>query len=199
MAPEGRAGAASRVAYPGDVRFRLSEWDVPMPDALVAYWTAWNEPDLEQIPSHLVVAVTDDVEWNDPRDSFVGIDELEQAIRRLRTSKPEYAFVIASEIDCHHDRLRYRWDMVRNGRILMEGLDVVDLIGIRRRACIARVDGFFGHPTPIDDGESGVPHRTSTLSRHCLDRARSATALRSASTGSRRAARSPGRGRPADR
>ena len=131
-----------------------------MPDALVAYWTAWNECDLERIRSHLVVAVTDDVEWNDPRDSFVGIDELEQAIRRLRTSKPEYAFVIASEIDCHHDRLRYRWDMVRNGRILMEGLDVVTLqssSGDPSSGRIARVDGFFGHPTPIDDGESGVP------------------------------------------
>ena len=131
-----------------------------MPDALVAYWTAWNECDLEQIRSHLVVAVTDDVEWNDPRDSFAGIDELEQAIRRLRTSKPEYAFVIASEIDCHHHRLRYRWDMVRNGRILMEGLDVVTLESSSRDPSsgrIARVDGFFGHPTPIKDGESGVP------------------------------------------
>jgi hypothetical protein len=126
-----------------------------MPDALVAYWTAWNEPDVEQIPSHLVTAVTEDVEWNDPRDSFVGIDELEQAMRRLRTSKPEYAFVIASEIDCHHDRLRYRWDMVRNGRTLMEGLDVVTLEP--KSGLIARVDGFFGHPTPIDHDNSGVP------------------------------------------
>jgi hypothetical protein len=126
-----------------------------MPDALIAYWTAWNEPDVERIPSHLVAAVTDDVEWNDPRDSFVGIDELEQAMRRLRTSKPEYAFVISSEIDCHHDRLRYRWDMVRNGRTLMEGLDVVTLEP--KSGLIARVDGFFGHPTPIDTGVSGVP------------------------------------------
>jgi hypothetical protein len=126
-----------------------------MPDALVAYWTAWNEPDVERIKSHLVLAVTEDVEWNDPRDSFVGIDELEQAMQRLRTSKPEYAFVIASEIDCHHDRLRYRWDMVRNGRTLMEGLDVVTLEPTS--GLIARVDGFFGHPTPIGNGASGVP------------------------------------------
>jgi hypothetical protein len=126
-----------------------------MPDALVAYWTAWNEPVLEQIRPHLLSAVTSDVEWNDPRDSFVGIDELEQAMRRLRTSKPDYAFVIASEIDHHHHRLRYRWDMMRNGRTLMEGLDVVTLD--RSSGLIARVDGFFGHPTPIDDGKSGVP------------------------------------------
>jgi hypothetical protein len=126
-----------------------------MPDVLVAYWTAWNEADVTRIPHHLVGAVTDNVEWSDPRDSFVGISELEQAILRLRTSKPDYAFVIASEIDAHHDRLRYRWDMVRHGRTLMEGLDVVTLEP--RSGLIARVDGFFGHPTPITDSESGVP------------------------------------------
>src|ERR1043166_9159550 len=109
------------------MRFRLAEWDVPMPDALVAYWTAWNSAELDSIRELLERAVTADVEWNDPRDSFVGIDELEGAVRRLRTSKPGYEFTIVSELDCHHQRLRYRWDMGRKGRTLMEGLAVVTL------------------------------------------------------------------------
>ena len=146
---------ASRFAYVEGVRYRLREWDVPMPDALQAYWTAWNEPDLERVPHHLARAVTHDVEWNDPRDSFVKIGELEQAVRRLRTGKPDYVFTIASEIDHHHNRLRYRWDMCRGSRVLMEGLDVVTLDPAS--GLINRVDGFFGHPTPIDDGDSGVP------------------------------------------
>lgn len=131
-----------------------------MPDALVSYWTAWNESDLARIREHLDRAVTDGVEWNDPRDSFVGIDELEAAIRRLRTNKPDYRFVIASEIDHHHDRLRYRWDMARNGRTLMEGLDIVTIEP--SSGLIARVDGFFGHPTPIDAADSGVPEALRT-------------------------------------
>jgi hypothetical protein len=45
--------------------------------------------------------------------------------------------------------------MVRNGRTLMEGLDIVTLEPSSGR--IARVDGFFGHPTPIAEGSSGVP------------------------------------------
>ena len=92
--------------------------------------------------------------------SFVGIDELEAAIRRLRTSKPDYWFVIVSEIDSHHDRLRYRWDMIRNGRTLMEGLDVVTLDP--NSGLIARVDGFFGDPTPIGADRSGVPRSLRT-------------------------------------
>jgi hypothetical protein len=139
----------------GRVRFRLREWDVPMPAALVAYWSAWNETDLDRVRGHLSAAVTDDVEWNDPRDSLVGIVELEAAIRKFRTSKPHYRFVIMSEIDQHHHRLRYRWDMVRNGRALMEGLDVVTLEPLS--GLISRVDGFFGDPTPIDPVDSGVP------------------------------------------
>lgn len=126
-----------------------------MPDPLVSYWTAWNETDLERLPQHLAVAVTDDVDWNDPRDSFVGVDELEAAIRKLRTSKPGYRFVIASEVDHHHDRYRYRWDMISRGRTLMEGLDIVTIdptVGL-----ICRVDGFFGHPTPVKTDGTGVP------------------------------------------
>ena len=137
------------------MRFRLPEWDVQMPEPLVSYWTAWNETDVTLLPQHLSYAVTDDVEWNDPRDSFAGIAELESAIRRFRISKPGYSFVIASEVDYHHNRYRYRWDMISRGRSLMEGLDIVTIdasVGL-----ICRVDGFFGHPTPINSDKSGVP------------------------------------------
>ncbi len=132
-----------------------------MPNAIVSYWTAWNEPALHRTRQHLAGAVTDDVEWNDPRDSFVGIDELEAAIRRLRSSKPDYRFVITSEIDHHHGRFRYRWDMIRAGRTLMEGLDVVTVEP--SSGLIARVDGFFGSPTPIDGDGSGVPRALRTV------------------------------------
>jgi hypothetical protein len=137
------------------MKFRRADWDVAMPDALIAYWTAWNEPDLDQLPLHLTSAVTDNVEWNDPRDSFVGRDKLEKAMRYLRSDKPEYRFVIASEIDCHHNRLRYRWDMTRNNRTLMEGLDIVTVEA--STGLISRVDGFFGQPTPLKGDDSGVP------------------------------------------
>lgn len=136
------------------MRFRLPDWDVAMPPALVAYWTAWNTRDLGQVRGLLDSAVTPEVEWNDPRESFVGIDELERAIRRLRTSKPNYDFSIVSEVDCHHRRFRYRWDMSRNGRTLMEGLDIVTTT---EPGLIQRVDGFFGPPTPIKELGSGVP------------------------------------------
>jgi hypothetical protein len=45
--------------------------------------------------------------------------------------------------------------MTRNGRTLMEGLDIVTLEPAS--GLVACVDGFFGHPTPIADSDSGIP------------------------------------------
>ncbi len=126
-----------------------------MPPALVAYWGAWNEPDPAAVRRYLEAAVDDQVEWNDPRDSFIGRSELETAVQHLHTSKPDYRFVIASEIDHHHSRYRYRWDMVRGNRVLMEGTDIVTVSNASGR--IIRVDGFFGGVTPLKDVGSGVP------------------------------------------
>ncbi len=128
------------------MRFRKPAWDIPMPAELVSYWAAWNENDEAKVRQHLHEAVTSDIEWNDPRDSFTGIDALAAAIHELRSTKPEYRFAIVSEVDAHHSRLRYRWDMIRNGRTLMEGLDIVT---VAPSGLIERVDGFFGEPTPL--------------------------------------------------
>lgn len=131
-----------------------------MPTVLIGYWTAWNETDLSRLGQHLVGAVTPDVEWNDPRDSFRGIEALEANMRNLRTAKPLYRFCIASEIDAHHNRLRYRWDMVKGHRTLMEGLDIVTLCATT--GLIERVDGFFGEPTALGETtQSGAPKTQS--------------------------------------
>lgn len=127
---------------------------VAMPAALVHYWTMWNEPDLDRIRTHLDAAVTPEVEWADPLHHHRGRDALEANVRTLRSTKPEYRFVIASEIDAHHDRLRYRWDMLRRHRVLVSGLDVVTLAD---DGLIARVDGFFGTLPDVAAENSGVP------------------------------------------
>ncbi len=69
-----------QLAHRCQMRFRRNERDVAMPAALIASWTAWNEIDLGQVRGHLEQAVTDSVVRNDPRDCFVGIDELEAAV-----------------------------------------------------------------------------------------------------------------------
>ncbi len=118
----------------------------PMPVALQHYWTMWNEPDLTAVRGHLDQAVTEAVEWVDPLHSFVGRDALEDNVRTLRTDKPEYRFAIASELDAHHNRVRYEWHMMRKHRVLLRGFDVITLNDL---GLIERVDGFFGELVPL--------------------------------------------------
>ena len=90
---------------------------ISMPPALISYWNMWNETDLESIRRHLDQAVSTEVVWADPLHVHVGRDALEANVRTLRSDKPEYRFVIASEIDGHNQRLRYRWQMARKHRV----------------------------------------------------------------------------------
>ena len=125
-----------------------------MPRSLVHYWTMWNEPDLQRVRQHLDRAVSEEVVWVDPQHAFTGRDALEANVAALRSAKPQYRFVIASAVDGHHDRLRYRWNMVRGRRVLVEGLDVVQ---IAPDGLVARVDGFFGQLPPAESAKHGIP------------------------------------------
>ncbi len=134
----------------------LSATAVPMPNPLIHYWTMWNEPDIALVRAHLDRAVSPDVAWVDPQHAHTGRDALEKNVITLRTNKPQYRFVIASEIDNHHNRFRYQWHMMRRHRVLLRGLDIVTL---NDDGLICRVDGFFGETVPLRDTDSGVPGR----------------------------------------
>jgi hypothetical protein len=127
---------------------------VPMPEVLQNYWAMWNETDLDAIRGHLNQAVASNITWADPLHFYLGRDALEANVRALRMDKPEYRFVLSSEIDAHHLRYRYEWQMMRRHRVLMQGLDIVTLDA---EGLIERVDGFFGRVLEIDPEQSGVP------------------------------------------
>jgi hypothetical protein len=118
-----------------------SHENIDMPDSLRHYWDMWNEPDVAKVRGHLDRAVSDDVLFVDPLHNHVGRDALEANVCALRTDKPAYFFALASELDGHNDRYRYRWDLVKNGRVLIEGFVVTTL---NADGMIERIDGFFG-------------------------------------------------------
>lgn len=105
----------------------------------------WNEPDLDRIRPHLDRAVSPSFVFSDPRHHHVGRDALEANVRALRSDKPHYRFVIATELDEQHSCYRYRWHMMARRRVLLEGLDIA-LLG--DDGLLIRVDGFFGPMTP---------------------------------------------------
>jgi hypothetical protein len=113
-------------------------------EAFDHYWAMWNERDVALVRMHLERAVTDDVVFCDPVAFHAGRDALEANVRQLRVARPTVEFALGSGVDSHHDRHRYRWRMLRKGRLLLNGFDVATTTA---DGLIERIDGFFG-PLP---------------------------------------------------
>ena len=118
-----------------------------IPEALDHYRSAWNERDTQRIRAHLDRSVTDDVLFTDPAHTTKNVDELEAMIREARETLPEAEYALASNIDGHNNRYRYRWEVRRPGEQPVPGMDVTTLNAAGR---IERIDGFFGDFTPLE-------------------------------------------------
>jgi len=111
----------------------------------------WNETDLTRVREHLDRAVTADFVFCDPVHFHTGRDSLEANVRNFRNERPRAAFAIASGFDSHHNRVRYRWQMLIRGRVIVDGLDVVTT---SEEGLLERIDGFFG---PIPEVNRDLP------------------------------------------
>ena len=112
-----------------------------VPESFHHYLAAWNEPDLDRIRAHLDLSVRGDVLFVDPVNTTTTIDELEAMIRAAREEMPTANYALASAIDGHHGRFRYRWEVRIDGAVLMPGMDVAT---VDDDHLIGRIDGFFG-------------------------------------------------------
>lgn len=108
------------------------------------YWQMWNSGDLDEARRHLELAVTDGFIFCDPVEFHTGRQALAANVRRFRWRYPEAHFELRSGFDRHHNRYRYRWDMIDDGEIVVEGTDIAT---VADDGLIERIDGFFG-PIP---------------------------------------------------
>lgn len=115
------------------------------PETIRCYLAAWNEMDPDLIRGHLDATVTDNVEWVDPGNQLAGIEALDALIRRQRAERPSQQVRLASGIDGHHGRFRYRWELLIGGQPVMQGMDHVTADDSSR---LLRIDGFFGDFAP---------------------------------------------------
>jgi hypothetical protein len=112
-----------------------------VPESFRHYLAAWNEPDPGGVRAHLDRSVSGDVLFVDPANTTTTIDELEAMIRAAREEMPTARYALASAIDGHHGRFRYRWEVRLDGAVLVPGMDVVS---VDDDQLICRIDGFFG-------------------------------------------------------
>lgn len=105
------------------------------------YIAAWNETDASRRQALIALTFTDKARYLDPvlaGDGHHGIDTMVGAVH---AKYPGYRFSRTSEVNGHHDRAMFNWQLgPKDGPVFVKGVDVAVLSADGR---LAQVDGFF--------------------------------------------------------
>jgi hypothetical protein len=104
------------------------------------YIAMWNETDSGRRRDLIARVWTNNASYVDPvlqGDGRTGIDAMVQA---LQQRFPGHRFARTSEVDMHHDRVRFSWTLApEGGAAIVEGVDFGVLAGDQLQA----ITGFF--------------------------------------------------------
>ena len=116
-------------------------------DVIDRYIATWNETDAERRRALIVRTWTETASYLDPvlqGESQAGIDAM---IQGVQARFPGHQFRRTSEVDAHHDRVRFTWELApEGGPALITGTDFGVLAADGR---LQTITGFFDHaPAP---------------------------------------------------
>ena len=113
------------------------------------YIDMWNEEDAGRRAELVAAAWTADASYVDPLLEAEGHDGLSEMVANVHAHYPGYRFRRRSDVDVHHDRVRFAWDLVSPaGEVFVSGIDVGDLAEDGR---LRRITGFFGEPAGVPE------------------------------------------------
>jgi SnoaL-like domain len=117
-----------------------------LPNSLFVYRDAWNTLNADEIRPLLERSLEPDCLFVDPAHVCRGIGEIEAMIREFRAGFPASTYVLASGVDGHNCRYRYRWTAHLDEDTVVDGMDFTT---VATTGLIERIDGFFGDFAPI--------------------------------------------------
>ncbi len=117
-----------------------------LPRSLFVYRDAWNTLDSQEIRPLLEESLDPNCLFVDPAHVCNGIGEIESMIREFRAGFPTSTYELASGIDGHNRRYRYRWTARLDNSTTVDGMDVTT---VTTSGLIERIDGFFGDFAPM--------------------------------------------------
>ncbi len=104
--------------------------------------TAWTEPDAGRRAALVARVWAEDGRLIDPPFVGEGHAGIAEMGGMLQQQFPGHRFRRASEVDAHHDSLRFAWELVGpDGAVALSGIDVGELGEDGR---LRRITGFFG-------------------------------------------------------
>lgn len=105
------------------------------------YCAAWNAPNPAASHRLLEKVWAPNGSYTDPTVHLVGMGELVAHIFKVQSRRPDSRIVLTTNIDAHHDVVRFGWKRINQDKsVVVEGIDVAVIESGR----IARMVGFFG-------------------------------------------------------
>jgi len=107
-----------------------------------AYLAMWNEEDSSRRGELIEQAWTADGNYVDPLLEADGHQALTEMVSAVHSQYPGHRFRRTSGIDCHHDQVRFGWELAApDGAVTVAGLDVGTIAADGR---LLSITGFFG-------------------------------------------------------
>ena len=104
------------------------------------YIDMWNETDPSRRRAIIAEIWTETASYRDPRLEAEGREGIEAMVQKVQAAYPGHRFKLVSDVDVHHDRLRFTWEVgVEGGPILARGIDFAVVTGEQLQS----MTGFF--------------------------------------------------------
>ncbi len=101
-------------------------------DLVDRYFAMWNEPEAGRRRALIAATWTDGASYLDPLMEGQGHAGIDAMVQGVQEKFPGHRFRRTSEVDAHHDKLRFSWELAsQDGAVLVKGIDFGTLDGSR--------------------------------------------------------------------
>ena len=118
-------------------------------DVIDRYFAIWNETDAAQRQDLIASTWDEQATYRDPMLAADGAGQIDAMVAGFHSQFSGLTFVQTGEVEHHHDRLRFTWDLLApTGDRVAAGTDVAVLAADGR---LLDVTGFFDHAPVLSD------------------------------------------------
>lgn len=116
--------------------------DNAVTDVVTHYMAAWNEPDTSRRQVLLQQCWSEDGVYVDPNVTLIGRTALDRHIANIQSGRPGARLEFMSDIDVHHNMIRFLWRLVRADGTCSD--TSVDFGEFGPDGRLVKMVGFFG-------------------------------------------------------
>jgi hypothetical protein len=119
----------------------------PLTELIDRYFAVWNETDPERRRDLIARTWADDAAYLDPLVRGDGPDEIDAMTAAVQSQFPGLRFRRTGDIDAHHDRVRFGWELgPENGDAALAG--GVDFGVVAPDGRLRQITGFIDFAPP---------------------------------------------------